>query len=122
LSPRSVSGFYQLQAINGQPLPAPISTVPEESWSVVNGSLRLTPEGYAVIIERRQELHENLVRELWLNATFTFELDGRDITLIPNCPPNALALCGTVEGVVSDSRIVLTFASSTYEYTRTEEL
>jgi hypothetical protein len=121
LSPRSVSGFYRLQAVNGQPLPAAISTVPGESWSVVEGSLTLTSTGYAAIIERRQQLHQSLVNDLLLSGSFTFELDGHDITLFPDCPPEALALCGTVEGVVSGSSIVLTFASSTYQYARVQE-
>ncbi len=119
LSPRSVSGAYELRAVNGQPLPAPISTVPGESWSVVDGNMSLTTDGSAAIFERRQELHESLITDMLLTGIFTYELDGHDITLIPNCPPEALALCGTVEGEIFGSRIVLTFGSSKYEYTRT---
>jgi hypothetical protein len=121
LSPRAVSGFYELQSVNGQPLPVELSAIPEESMSVTGGSLILTPEGYATTLEHREQVDQNGTTFISFSGLFTFELDGNEITLIPICPPNALALCGTLEGVISGSEVVLTFGSSTYEYTRTEE-
>lgn len=121
LSPRSVSGYYQLQAVNGQPLPVELSAIPEESMSVTGGSLMLTPEGYAMTVEHREQIDQNGTTFISFSGLFTFEIDGNDITLLPICPPNALALCGTMEGVISGSRVVLTIASSEYEYVRTED-
>jgi hypothetical protein len=121
LSPRSVSGYYVLESVNGQSLPVEMSAIPDESTRVIAGSLMLTPEGFATTFEHRREVRQNVSSENSFSGVFTFEIDGNDITLFPICPPNALALCGTIEGEISGSRAILTIASSEYEYVRSED-
>ena len=107
LSPDTVAAGYVLETVNGQPLPVVLSPIPEESISVIGGSVTLTKAQRAITLERRRELHANVPTEEWYISNFTFTLDGNAITLYPECPPNAL--CGTLDGVLSGEALSLTY-------------
>src|SRR3990170_7277128 len=122
LAPRDVAGSYFLESINGQNLPVVIGPIPEETITVLSGGIALHEDGNAVTVERRREVSDNVPSEN--NYTFeqSFHLDGNRIRIFPPpfCPPNALALCVEIEGVITDSVLTLEIGPFIYLYRRAE--
>ena len=123
VSPYPSSGYYVLESVNGQPLPAMIVPIPEESISVLFGYLALDDDtDNALKAELLRELDRNIPRETHYSSTYTYRVAGNTIELFPRCPP--AALCGSMEGVITDSAINLNVGppsqSFTYLYRRAE--
>ena len=123
-SPRPASGYYVLESVNGQPLPAVIGPIPEESISVLFGYLALDDDSdNALTVELRRELDQNVPRETHYTSTFNYEIEGNTIELFPHC--DETAFCGSIDGVISGDTVSLTIAltsqmSFTYVYRRAE--
>lgn len=101
--PRSVAGVYLLESVNDQPLPAPLG---ENAISVIYGSVILTEDANATTVERRRDARQNVPTEFTLVSNYRYQLDGRWIDFIFDCPPHAN--CITIEGMITDD--VLTIA------------
>lgn len=124
LSPRSVSGTYVLVSINGEPLPyAVLQPIPEETITVLLGTVSLDIDGNAIAVERRRENPQNNPTETTYSRASQYELNGRAISFgFPQrCPPNALCI-GIVEGVFMGSDLNVKVPSGfpdqplTYQY------
>jgi hypothetical protein len=98
LTPSSVSGYYELETVNGQPLPVIIGPIPEETITVLEGSVTLTTEATAYTFERRREVRQNVPSERTYLSNRRFVLDGNKIGFPIDCPINAN--CISVEGVI----------------------
>jgi hypothetical protein len=107
LTPGSVSGFYALQRVNGQALPVVIGPVPEETITVLEGSVTLTADANAYTFERRREVRQNVPSERTYSSRVGFVLDGTRIGFPIDCPPNAN--CMFVEGRLLGERLTIAY-------------
>lgn len=107
LTPSSVSGFYVLESVNGQPLPAILSPIPEATISVIYGTVTLMSDANAFTVERRREVRQNVPSERTYTSNLRFVLDGNRIGFIIDCPPNAN--CISIEGLISGSSLEVAY-------------
>ena len=126
VSPRGVSGHYVLVSINGEPLPYTVlQPIPEETITVLNGTVSLDFEGNATVAELRREHPQNNPTETTYTRASRYELDESTISFgFPQpCPINAVCT-GTAEGVVTESGLSVNVRSGfldrplTYQYRR----
>ena len=107
LTPSSVSGYYELESVNGQPLPVIIGPIPEETITVLEGSVTLTSEADAYTFERRREVRQNVPSERTYSSRVGFVLDGIKIGFLFDCPPNAN--CISVEGLILGKKLRIAY-------------
>src|SRR5688500_4337247 len=124
-APHPAAGYYVLESVNGQPLPAAILVpIPEDTYNILSGYLALDDDSdNGLTAELRRESLYNDPREIHYTSTFDYLTDGATIELFPHC--DETAFCGSIEGVFVGSTIVLTIALSsdqsvTYHYRRAE--
>lgn len=103
LTPSTVSGFYLLESVNGQPVPVVIGPIPEETITVLDGSVTLTSDANAYIYERRREVRQNVPSERTYSSRLRFVLDGTRMGFPIDCPPNAN--CMLLEGIIFGERL-----------------
>ncbi len=113
LSPRPVVSAYVLESINGQPLPfAMMQPIPEETITVLHGTLTLYVDSRATSVERRREHPLNNPEETTYTRESGYRVDGNRIWIgVINCPPNALCVAPS-EGFIVGSTLTLNVRSS----------
>jgi hypothetical protein len=119
LTPASVSGFYVLESVNGQPLPVVIGPIPEETITVLEGSVTLTSDANAYTFERRREVRQNVLSEHTYSSRIGFVLDGNRIGFRLECPPNAN--CILVEGLIEGEKLRIAYGGFSFPNARIYE-
>jgi len=124
-APHPASGTYILESINGQPLPAFLSPIPEASISVLSGYLAIDNGSWnAVTVQNIREVYQNAPRETVDAQRYIYVIEGNSIMLLRFCVENDTALCRVSDGVISGSTVSLTVRhqladqSFTYLYRR----
>ena len=106
-APEPIHSFYVLESVNGQPLPAVLSPLPEESISVLSATLEFDSKDHVTWAERRRELSNNVPRETVYTTRLDYRRDGPTVEIgYFDCPPNAL--CPLFTGVFIDTKLHLT--------------
>lgn len=111
---------YILYSINGQPLPAVLSPIPEATVSVLSATLFFNAEGKVLWTERRREVENNVPHEVTYTSTLDYQRSGNSVVIRAVCSANAN--CVSFEGTLTEFGLNLTvgwFSPTTpiiYEY------
>jgi hypothetical protein len=107
-SPRPPHDFYVLASVNGQPLPAILSPIPEATTTVLWATLAFQGDEDVIWLEHRREVSNNVPRENTYRTEMRYRRNGNavKIGLFDLCPPNVA--CATFDGVFVGSELRLT--------------
>ena len=107
-APETVSAFFVLQSVNGQPVPAVLFSEPTRTRTVISSNLILDKQGHATINEADREDLQGVVTESVLTATLDYRLtaDQIEIGSFTPCPPNALCAANAT-GTISNGALTL---------------
>jgi hypothetical protein len=102
---------FILQSINGQPLPAILSPIPEETVSVLSAALFFRTNNEVVWTEVRREASNNVPREVTYASTLDYRRMGDRVVIGANTICRGIDLCPFSEGTLTDSGLSLTVGS-----------
>lgn len=111
--PPSILGFYVLESINSQPLPAIIQSGGGDTTTVFWSNLNLDGAGNAVLLEHIRHAHLNSATEATYTTGYLYRVIGDSIAFdySPPCPPNALCV-GPPVGKLANSTLTLSYGGS----------
>jgi len=116
--PPPLPANYMLVSVNGRPLPAIISPIPE-SPTVLDGTLFLDGAGNAVVREHQHVMISP--GDVTYTTNYTYTISDGKIQFHITCPPDALALCaGPPIGTFVGSHLIVDMSGGTnalvYDY------
>jgi hypothetical protein len=120
VAPQTLAAHFDLENINGRPLPTYFSPTPGLAPTILSASLSLDHAGKAVMTERRREFDGT---ETTYTNTFDYRIHGDqiEIGLFEPCPSNANCV-GVLSGTISGQTLSLIIiqvsidGSVTYNY------
>lgn len=111
--PITTTRYYLLKSIDGKPLPYNLEADPAApKVFVVYDGLTLRADGTASRTRTIREVTASMDQTTTQTGSYTYQLSGTRITLLPNCPPGAMCVPGE-EGTISDSQLTLNLDSPT---------
>jgi hypothetical protein len=113
-----ITGFYILESINSQPLPANIQAEAGDTITVLASWLSLDPFGRAQLFELIRYVHPNSPPgEASYTSNYSYRIIGNAVVgqriefdFSPPCPPNALCAVLPV-GMIDGSKLILSYGS-----------
>lgn len=113
-----IVGFYFLESINSQPLPANIQAEAGDTITVLASSLTIDVFGTAQLFERIRYVHPNSPPgETSYTSNYSYRVTGNAVVgqriefdYSPPCPPNALCAAPPV-GIIDGSTLILSYGS-----------
>lgn len=114
--------FYVLESINGQPLPAILSPIPEATVSVLSATLAFRANGEVIWTERRREVSDNVPREFTSTKTLYYRWSEHYVEIMASRTCDDAGVCQGFTGVFAGRQLQLTvgwFSPTTriiYEY------
>ena len=105
-APLTLPAQFNLENINGRPVPTFFSPTPGLTPTILSASLTLDNAGKAVMTEHRREFDGT---ETTITNTFDYRIKGNQIEIgsFQPCPPNANCI-GTLKGTISGEALSLT--------------
>jgi hypothetical protein len=113
--PRTVSGVYLLESVNGQPVPAIVYAEPADTSFMLSATLTLDVAGTAVRSEHWRYVYQpNRIDEGTFIANVHYRLAGDNITVgsFGTCPPNAICE-GNKVGKLTSTTLTLSYDNPT---------
>ncbi len=113
--PRTVSGVYLLESVNGQPVPAVVYAGPADTTFMRSATLTLDVAGNAVRSEHWRYVYQpNRTDEGTFIANVHYKIAGDNITVgsFGICPPDALCE-GNKVGKLTSTALTLSYDSPT---------
>ena len=109
-APRYLAGYYVLEKVNGQPLPAVLYSDASQTNSIISGTLFFDDDANADAFLHRREVKQSTTIEEHFTGILNYRLRGNTIEIdrFPPCPPNALCDTATYSGTISGSTLTLT--------------
>jgi hypothetical protein len=105
-APLTLPAQFNLENINGRPVPTFFSPTPGLTPTILSASLTLDAAGKAVMSEHRRSFDGI---ETTITNTFDYRIKGNQIEIgsFQPCPPNANCI-GTLKGTISGEALSLT--------------
>jgi hypothetical protein len=101
--PPALPANYMLVSVNGHPLPAIISPIPEAP-TVLDGTLFLDGAGHALVREHQRVMIAP--GDVTYTTNYTYTIVGGKVQFHIDCPPNALCIAPPV-GIFVDGRLLV---------------
>jgi hypothetical protein len=108
-APRYVAGYYVLESVNGQPVPAILYSDANQTYSIVSGTLFFDDDANADVFLHRREVNQGTTIEDRFAGILNYRLDGNTIEIdrFPPCPPNALCDTESFLGTLSETSLTI---------------